>query len=133
MDYFTDAAWRFHLKHKKFYFTKYNIYDNISNFIQGEINDLYHTSKDFPTSPYDIEYTDVNGEKRYLEVKYTSGSRGVFNMSSGELKFMKEYQDRYSLLLVTEVRSSMPHVRVFNGQQISRLRKEYPSVRFYTN
>ena len=98
-----------------------------------EINDLYHTSKDFPTSPYDIEYTDNNGEKRYLEVKSTSGSRGVFNMSSGELKFMKEYQDRYALLLVTEVRSSMPHVRVFNGQQISRLRKEYPSVRFYTN
>lgn len=109
------------------------VYDNISNFIHGVINDLYHTSKDFPTSPYDIEYTDDKGYKQYIEVKSTSGSRGVFNMSSGEIKFMKEYQDRYALLLVTEVRSSMPHVKVFNGQQISRLRKEYPSVRFYTN
>ena len=31
-------------------------------------NELYHTSLDYPQSPYDMEYI-INGEKKYIEVK----------------------------------------------------------------
>ena len=44
--------------------------------------ELYHTSIDYPQSPYDMEYV-LNGKKYYIEVKSTSGTREVFNMSSG--------------------------------------------------
>lgn len=109
------------------------IYDNLSNYIDGPIEDLYHTSKYFPTSPYDIEYIDKNGEKQYIEVKSTSGNKGVFNMSSGEIKFMNQYQDRYLLILVLNVRSTMPNVKKYIQSQILRMRKEQPTTRFYTN
>ncbi len=95
-----------------------------------EDNELYHTSLDFPQSPYDIEYVE-NGEKRYVEVKATSGTKSVFNMSSGELKFMEKYKDSYKLYLVTEVKENFPKYRVYTYYDIMKMRKEYPSVRFF--
>ena len=109
------------------------IFEHLAEYVHTSVNDLYHTSKHYPTSPYDMEYVDDEGVTRYIEVKSTSGSKEVFNMSSGELKFMKEYKDRYLLLLVTNVRSPYPNVKPFDGDRIMRLRKEYPSVRFYAN
>ena len=91
-------------------------------------NELYHTSLDFPQSPYDIEYVE-NGEKKYVEVKSTSGVKPIFNMSSGELKFMEKYKD--SLFMVTDVKSEFPKVKEYNYYDIMKMRKEYPSVRFY--
>ena len=34
--------------------------------VNGYIKDVLHTSEEFPTSPYDIEYTE-NGIKKYIE------------------------------------------------------------------
>ena len=109
------------------------IFDHLAEFVDTEIFDPYHTSKHYPTSPYDIEYVDNMGVTHYIEVKSTSGSRGIFNMSSGEIKFMKEYKDSYMLLLVTNVRSQYPDVKKFNSSNILKLRKEYPTTRFYAN
>ena len=109
------------------------IYEHLADYVGDTINDLYHTSMHYPTSPYDMEYTDSNGVTHYIEVKSTSGSKEVFNMSSGEIKFMKQYKDQYLLLLVTNVRDSFPNVKQFKGDKIMRLRKEYPSIRFYGN
>lgn len=95
-----------------------------------EDNELYHTSIDFPQSPYDIEYIE-NGEKKYVEVKSTSGIKPIFNMSSGELKFMEKYKDSYTLYMVTDVKSDFPKVKEYNYYDIMKMRKEYPSVRFY--
>lgn len=106
------------------------VYENIKKLIGEYVEDVYHTSKFYPTSPYDIEYTE-NGVKKYLEVKATSGEKEVFNMSSGEMKFMKQYKDNYTLILVTEVRNEFPKVRKFECDKILSMRKEYPSVRFY--
>lgn len=93
-------------------------------------NELYHTSLDYPQSPYDMEYT-INGEKKYIEVKSTSGTKPIFNMSSGELKFMEKYKDSYTLYMVTEVKEQFPKVKEYTYYDIMKMRKEYPSVRFY--
>ena len=72
-----------------------------------------------------------NGVKKFLEIKATSGTRGIFNMSSGEIKFMERYKDFYTLILITEIREAFPKVRILKYKNIVRLRKEYPSTRFY--
>lgn len=95
-----------------------------------EDNELYHTSLDYPQSPYDIEYIE-DGEKKYVEVKSTSGTKPIFNMSSGELKFMEKYKDSYTLYMVTDVKAEFPKVKEYTYYDIIKMRKEYPSVRFY--
>lgn len=95
-------------------------------------NELYHTSVDFPQSPYDIEYI-LNGKKQYVEVKSTSGIKPVFNMSAGELKFMEKYKDSYILYMVTEVKEAFPKYKAYTYENIMKMRKEYPSIRFYAN
>lgn len=108
------------------------VYEHILELINEYIKDVLHTSEEYPTSPYDIEYTE-NGVKKYIEVKSTSGTKEVFNMSSGEIKFMKKYKDNYTLILVTEVNSAFPKTKQFTCNQILSLRQEYPSIRFYGN
>lgn len=95
-----------------------------------EENELYHTSLDFPQSPYDIEYIE-NGEKKYIEVKSTSGTKPIFNMSSGELKFMEKYKDSYTLYMVTEVKAEFKKYKKYTYYDIIKMRKEYPTTRFY--
>jgi len=92
--------------------------------------DLYHTSLDFPQSPYDMEYV-ADGKKKYVEVKSTSGIRQIFNMSAGEMKFMEKYKDSYVLYLVTEVKEKFPKYKKYTYDDIVKMKKEYPSVRFY--
>lgn len=96
----------------------------------SEDNELYHTSLDYPQSPYDIEYVE-NGEKKYIEVKSTAGTKPIFNMSSGELKFMEKYKDSYKLYMVTEVKEKFPKYKEYTYYDIMKMKKEYPSVRFF--
>ena len=93
-------------------------------------SELYHTSLDFPQSPYDIEYME-NGKKRYVEVKSTAGTKIIFNMSSGEFKFMEKYKDSYKLYVVTEVREKFPNYKEYTYYDIVKMRKEYTNIRFY--
>lgn len=92
--------------------------------------DLFHTSLSFPQSPYDMEYIE-NGAKRYVEVKATSGNRPIFNMSSGEMKFMETYKHFYKLYLVTNVKDETPQVREYTYFDIIKMKREYPTIRFY--
>lgn len=108
------------------------VMDNIDKLLGGNIEDVYHTSKDYPTAPYDIEYTE-NGVKKYLEVKATIGDRKIFNMSSGEIRFMTKYKDYYTLLLLTDIKDKFPNVFKYNCEKINTFKKEYPSTRFYAN
>lgn len=105
-------------------------YEHIKEIINEYVTDVLHTSEQFPTSPYDIEYIE-NGVKKYLEVKATSGTKEVFNMSSGEIKFMTKYKENYTLVLITEVKSKFPKIKKYNFNQIMGMKKEYPSTRFY--
>lgn len=105
------------------------IYDLLLEKLTDE-NELYHTSLDFPQSPYDIEYIE-NGEKKYVEVKSTSGTKPIFNMSSGELKFMEKYKDSYTLYMVTDVKAEFPKFKEYTYYDIMKMRKEYPTTRFY--
>lgn len=105
------------------------IYKLLQESLKDE-NDLYHTSLDYPQSPYDIEYIE-NGEKQYVEVKATSGTKLVFNMSSGELKFMEKYKDNYTLYLITEVKEEFPTIKEYHYKDIMKMKKEYPTVRFF--
>lgn len=96
----------------------------------GDDSELYHTSLDFPQSPYDMEYVE-NGEKKYIEVKSSSGNKPIFNMSSGELKFMEKYKDSYKLYMVTNVKNDFPNVKEYTYYDIVKMKQEYPSVRFF--
>ncbi|MCR5147151.1 MAG: DUF3883 domain-containing protein [Clostridia bacterium] len=91
---------------------------------------LYHTSKDYPTSLYDIEYEE-NGVKYYVEVKATSSMKKVFNMSEGEIKFMNKYKSAYVLYLITDCRNPFPNVNVFEPSKIMTLKQTHPSTKFY--
>lgn len=106
-------------------------FEHIKEIVNNEsIVDVLHVSKIYPTSPYDIEYID-NGVKKYLEVKATSSEKAIFNMSSGEIKFMTKYKEDYMLVLITEVTSSFPQTKTYTYEDIIKMRKEYPSTRFY--
>ena len=87
-------------------------------------------SKDYSTSPYDIEYME-GGVKKFLEVKATSGTKGIFNMSSGEIKFMTKYKDYYTLILITEVKEAFPKTTTLKYDNIIKLKCEHPSTRFF--
>ncbi len=108
------------------------VYNNMTRLISSYAEDVYHTSKDYPTSPYDIEYTE-HGIKKYLEVKASSGSKEVFNMSSAEIKFMKKYKDNYILIFISNVKSNFPTAKKFTCDKILRMRREFPTIRFYGN
>ena len=82
--------------------------------------DLFHTSKTYKFSPYDIEYLD-GGVKKYIEVKATQGNKEVFNLSSGELKFMKEHKDNYILYMVTNVNSEFPKYKTYAYNDIIKM------------
>lgn len=105
-------------------------YDHIKEIISEYVENVVHVSKEFPSSPYDIEYTE-NGVKKFLEVKATSGTKGIFNMSSGEIKFMLKYKKNYTLLLITEVKDKNPKTTKLNCDDIIHLKQDYPSTRFY--
>lgn len=107
-------------------------YTHIKDIINEFVEDVIHVSEIYPTSPYDIEYME-NGVKKYLEVKATSGNKKIFNMSSGEIKFMNKYKDNYTLVLITDVKSQFPKITKYNYSQINLMEKEYPSTRFYAN
>lgn len=107
------------------------VINNIKDIINDQIEEVYHTSKDYPTSPYDIEYIE-NGIKKYIEVKATSGVKKTFNMSSGEIKFMERYKENYKLILVTDVKSKFPKIDIYECDQILSMNKQYPTTRFFT-
>lgn len=91
-------------------------------------SDLFHTSLDYKFSPYDIEYIE-HGVKKYVEVKATQGTKEVFNLSSGELKFMEEHKDNYYLYMVTEVNSEFPKFKIYNYDDIKKMRMQPVSFR----
>lgn len=93
-------------------------------------NELYHTSKDYPFSPYDIEYIK-DGKKQYVEVKSTQGEKGVFNMSNGEMKFMEQYKECYTLYLVTNVKDEFPKITKYVYDEIIKMKQSIQSIRFY--
>ena len=97
---------------------------------QKGVSEIYHTSLEYPTSPYDIEYYDGN-IKKYVEVKATQGNKKVFNMSSGEIKFMNRYKDDYILFLITNVKDKIPNIYMFTCDKILKLKYEHPTTRFY--
>jgi hypothetical protein len=105
------------------------VFELLSNQLKEE-NELYHTSKDYKYSPYDIEYIE-NGHKQYIEVKATSGVKKIFNMSKGELKFMQEYKKYYTLYLITKVKEEFPEIYKYTCDDIMKMNKEYLSTRFY--
>ena len=91
-----------------------------------------HVSKDYPQSPYDIEYI-INGVKRYIEVKSTSGDKKTFLMSKGERRFMDKYDGNYILVLVTNVRSEHCQSFKYRRKDImneKKVKQELQGVRF---
>lgn len=93
-----------------------------------EENDLFHTSKTYKFSPYDIEYVK-NGIKKYIEVKATQSDREIFNLSAGELKFMKQHKENYVLYMVTNVNSEFPKYKIYTFKDIKNMKMDPVSFR----
>lgn len=106
------------------------VLENFEDIIGTGCHDIFHTSKIYAKSPYDIEYIDENGTKQYIEVKSSSTSRKAFHMSKYEIRFMQKYQDSYTLILVTEVNNTFPTIHKYTYEQIMKMQKEYPTTKF---
>lgn len=105
------------------------VFEHIKELVNEYVADVVHVSKDYSTSPYDIEYKE-NGIKKFIEVKATSGKRKVFNMSKSEIEFMTKYKDFYTLILVTNVKDESPTIQKLKYDDIIKLKKEYLTTRF---
>lgn len=92
-----------------------------------------HISDSYPLSPYDIECTLNNGNKLYIEVKSTQGSKKEFIMSKGERQFMDKYCDRYLLILVTNVKAKNKKHFKYRREEIMNddiMRKDPQGIKF---
>lgn len=93
------------------------VFNNIQRIIGKKVMNPVHTSKKYPSSPYDIEY-ELDGVKMYLEVKSTSGKRKEFYMSREERHFMEQYNENYSLVLVIKVGKKGQKDYIYTMKQI---------------
>ena len=102
------------------------VYDLLIN----EGKDVYHTSVDYPTSPYDIEIEDEYGKKIYIEVKSTQGDKVYFRMSRYEYQFMEKYKESYILYMVMNVKEKFPNYKIFKYEDIMKLKKQILNYQF---
>lgn len=96
----------------------------------NEQNDAYHTSVDYPESPYDIEYVDENGVKKYVEVKSTQSSKINFRMSTYEYDFMEKYKEQYIMYVVLNVKDEFPDYEVLTYNDIIKLNRKIVGYAF---
>ena len=108
------------------------VFKNLERVLGHKVENPVHVSKKYPLSPYDIEY-ELNGEKKYLEVKSTSGTKKVFFMSKGERKFMDKYETDYTLILVVNVKSRTKTNYKYTREQIMSptvMTQDIPDMKF---
>ena len=108
------------------------VYGNLQKILGVNVESQVHASSLYATAPYDIEYFE-DGVKKYVEVKSTSGAREYFYMSKAEIDFMKHYRDRYTLVLVTNVKDDVPSIKKFDYKGILSLRQESVKTYFMVN
>lgn len=104
--------------------------DFIFDILSRDNNSVYHTSVDYPTSPYDMEYIDENGEKIYVEVKSTQSDKIFFRMSKYEYEFMSKYKNQYVLFMVMNVKDEFPKYKILYYKDIMNLKKEVLNYQF---
>lgn len=108
------------------------VFNNLGRIVGPNIKNPIHISKTHPQSPYDIEY-ELDGVKKYLEVKSTSGTKKVFFMSKGERLFMEEYNENYALVLVLKVGKKGQEDHMYTKDQImssSMMNREIQDIKF---
>ncbi len=98
--------------------------DYVFDLLERDNKQLYHTSVEYPTSPYDMEYVDSSGTKIYVEVKSTQSDRLSFRMSRYEYEFMEKYKENYVLYMVTDVKSDFPKCIALTYLDILKLNKQ---------
>jgi hypothetical protein len=78
---------------------------------------LIWRSKEEPTSPYDIESLDDNGNRIYIEVKSTTASdpTAPCPISRAELLFAFDHRDEYWIYRVTDVRNARPVITPYRN------------------
>lgn len=109
------------------------VFDNIEKILRFKgVESLIHISKKYPQSPYDIECS-VEGVKKYIEVKSTSGDKKVFLLSKGERKFMEKYDKDYILVLVINVLSNQKRAFTYCREEIEntdKMEQEYQNIKY---
>lgn len=97
--------------------------DYVYDKLLSEEKEVYHTSVDYPTSPYDIEIEKEDGKKVYIEVKSTQSDRVYFRMSRYEYDFMQKYRNQYILYMVMNVKEEFPSIKILKYDDIMKLKK----------
>ena len=109
------------------------VFENLGKILKlSNIKFPVHVSKKYPQSPYDIECS-VEGIKKYIEVKSTSGNKKVFCMSKGERKFMRKYDKDYILVLVINVVSNHRRAFTYSRREIENaniMEQEFLNIKF---
>ncbi|MEK6336590.1 MAG: DUF3883 domain-containing protein [Acidobacteriota bacterium] len=77
-------------------------------------------SPDSACEGYDILSYEVNGSKRLVEVKSTSGEHYVFEMSDNEWRTAKRWKDQYFIYRVTDVRKKPKHKSFRNPIELEK-------------
>jgi len=104
--------------------------DYIFDLLSQENTNIYHTSIDYPTSPYDMEYVNEKGIKIYVEVKSTQSDRIYFRMSKYEYEFMEKYKDQYTLYIVMNIKDEFPTYKILHYDDIIKLKKDVVTYQF---
>ena len=105
------------------------VFDNIHKIIGKKPEEKLHISKNYPQSPYDIECI-INGVKIFIEVKSTEKETKSFYMSKGERKFMAKYEQRYLLVLVTNVKSNHKRTFKYKRKEIEKMKQELQGIKY---
>ena len=105
------------------------VFENIHNIFGKEPEVKLHISKKYPLSPYDIECI-IDGEKIFIEVKSTEKEIRTFYMSKGERKFMDKYEQRYLLVLVTNVKSNHKRTFKYKRKEIEKMKQEHQGIKY---
>lgn len=81
---------------------------------------------DYPYALYDYEY-EVNGEKQFIIVRYTSTKNKYFNLSMQKLRFINDFYKNTKIVLITNINDN-PLYHVYNQDKLNNCVKNINSV-----
>ena len=94
--------------------------------IQSNCNNIMNLKSIFSYSPYDFRY-EKNGTIKYLFVVYTTTCMKYFNISAKQLKFMTDFENETSIMLITDILNE-PKINLYNQEDLNRFSKTINSL-----
>lgn len=94
--------------------------------VQANCNNIVNFKSIFSYSPYDFRYSQ-NGIIKYLFVVYTTTCMKYFNISAKQLKFMTDFKNETSIMLITDLLNE-PKINIYNQEDLNQFSKTINSL-----